>query len=197
MMVSGLSVSCDFCTSDSAITYSVFVEFCSRSDTMTTLATPERRVANLDGRTAAPPFSVSRSTQIFSSPSSSRPQTTPQLTVEAAMNIANGDTALALESVLSERNMLSSQNTQLWKLIEKQRAVHGNAIKELERVRAERDRALAKLEPERTYRKSTIRSSAMAGPGPSTRLSDSPSPAQERQEGHRFPMIRHQSDDGV
>lgn len=117
------------------------------------------------------------------------------------MSTANGDTAVALESVLAERNMLSSQNSQLWKLIEKQRAVHSNAMKELERVRAERDKALAKLDPERAHRKSTIvrspSSSMGSGPGASTHVPESPSTAQERQNGHRIPMTRHQSDDGV
>jgi RalA-binding protein 1 len=114
------------------------------------------------------------------------------------MSSANGNTAVALESVLAERNMLSSQNTQLWKLIEKQRAVHGNAMKELERVRAERDRALAKLDPERAYRKPTTRrGSGSSTTAPQPRLTESPSPATDRQNGHRFPMLRHQSDDGA
>ena len=96
--------------------------------------------------------------------------------------------------------MLSSQNTQLWKLIEKQRAVHGNAIKELERVRADRDKALAKLDPERASRKPYAHRSSSSGttnPTPGRRLTESPSPAPERSSGHRFPMIRHQSDDGA
>lgn len=163
---------------------------------MTTLTTPERRGVNSDDRES--PL-LSRSTQSISSPSP-RQQSTPQLTVEAVMTNANGNAAVALENVLAERNMLSSQNTQLWKLIEKQRAVHGNAMKELERVRAERDRALVKLDPERAYRRiPTHRSSSSSATGPSagTRLADSPSPGPERQNGHRYPMVRHQSDDGT
>jgi RalA-binding protein 1 len=116
------------------------------------------------------------------------------------MSNANGNATVALENVLAERNMLSSQNTQLWKLIEKQRAVHGNAMKELERVRAERDRALAKLNPEHAYRKASMHmssSSSTTGLNASTRLTESPSPGPERQNGHRYPMIRHQSDDGA
>ena len=45
----------------------------------------------------------------------------------------------ALEHVVSDRNMLASQNSQLWKLIEKQRAGYSQILKELERVRTERD----------------------------------------------------------
>jgi RalA-binding protein 1 len=45
----------------------------------------------------------------------------------------------ALEQAVADRNVLSGQNTQLWKLIEKQRAGYNQILKELERIRAERD----------------------------------------------------------
>ncbi|KAL4063139.1 hypothetical protein J3A83DRAFT_1414775 [Scleroderma citrinum] len=45
----------------------------------------------------------------------------------------------ALDQALSERNVFASQNTQLWKLIEKQRSGYNQVLKELDRVRAERD----------------------------------------------------------
>ncbi|KAF7309594.1 hypothetical protein MIND_00330400 [Mycena indigotica] len=51
----------------------------------------------------------------------------------------------ALEHAVSERNTLSSQNAQLWKLIEKQRTGYNQILKELERVRSERDGYKAKL----------------------------------------------------
>ncbi|KAK7435955.1 Rho GTPase activating protein [Stygiomarasmius scandens] len=51
----------------------------------------------------------------------------------------------ALEQALSERNVLSSQNSQLWKLVEKQRAGYNQIMKELERVRNERDTYKARL----------------------------------------------------
>lgn len=51
----------------------------------------------------------------------------------------------ALDQALSERNVLSSQNTQLWKLIEKQRSGYNQIMKELERVRNERDTYKARL----------------------------------------------------
>lgn len=61
-----------------------------------------------------------------SSSSSSKAST---LTVEAALAHANGNVNLALTNVVNERNMLSQQNAQLWKLFEKQRLV----MKEYER----------------------------------------------------------------
>ncbi|KAL0067136.1 Rho GTPase activating protein [Marasmius tenuissimus] len=51
----------------------------------------------------------------------------------------------ALDQAVSERNLLSSQNAQLWKLIEKQRAGYNQILKELERVRNERDTYKARL----------------------------------------------------
>jgi RalA-binding protein 1 len=45
----------------------------------------------------------------------------------------------ALESAVSDRNGLAGQNAQLWKLIEKQRAGYSQMLKEIERVRGERD----------------------------------------------------------
>ncbi|KAJ3984147.1 hypothetical protein F5890DRAFT_1518874 [Lentinula detonsa] len=51
----------------------------------------------------------------------------------------------ALDQAVSERNVLSSQNSQLWKLIEKQRSGYNQIMKELERVRNERDTYKARL----------------------------------------------------
>jgi RalA-binding protein 1 len=45
----------------------------------------------------------------------------------------------ALEYVVAERNNLVAQNSQLWKLMEKQRSAYSQALKELERIRGERD----------------------------------------------------------
>jgi len=73
------------------------------------------------------------------------------LTHEAALAGAGGDMGAALDAVLAERNMLSSQNAQLWKLIEKQRASYANAVKDLERIRGERDKALTKLDRDRKH----------------------------------------------
>ncbi|KAG6890294.1 hypothetical protein C0995_009500 [Termitomyces sp. Mi166 len=51
----------------------------------------------------------------------------------------------ALEQAVNDRNVLSSQNAQLWKLIEKQRAGYNQILKELERIRNERDGLKVKL----------------------------------------------------
>jgi len=45
----------------------------------------------------------------------------------------------ALDQAVNDRNNSVSQNAQLWKIIEKQRSGYNQILKELERVRAERD----------------------------------------------------------
>jgi len=45
----------------------------------------------------------------------------------------------ALEHAVNDRNVLTAQNTQLWKLVEKQRTGYNQILKELERIRGERD----------------------------------------------------------
>ncbi|KAG1726688.1 hypothetical protein EDD22DRAFT_741675, partial [Suillus occidentalis] len=59
---------------------------------------------------------------------------------------APNPTLAALDQVLSERNVLSTQNTQLWKLIEKQRATYNQVLKEIVRVRSERDTYKTRLQ---------------------------------------------------
>ncbi|RDX39529.1 hypothetical protein OH76DRAFT_1327868, partial [Lentinus brumalis] len=64
------------------------------------------------------------------------------LTVDGLLAVHEGTPnpmLAALESAVSERNNLSSQNTQLWKLVEKQRSGYNHIMKELERLRGERD----------------------------------------------------------
>ncbi|TFK51688.1 RhoGAP-domain-containing protein [Heliocybe sulcata] len=51
----------------------------------------------------------------------------------------------ALEQILTERNNLSSQNAQLWKLIEKQRSAYNHVLKEVDRLRSERDAYKSRL----------------------------------------------------
>lgn len=70
------------------------------------------------------------------------------MTVAALLkaNAAAPDPATAaLDQAVNERNALSSQNSQLWKLIEKQRSGYNQILKELERVRGERDAYKSKL----------------------------------------------------
>ncbi|CAK5267320.1 unnamed protein product [Mycena citricolor] len=73
---------------------------------------------------------------------------TASLTIESLMktHATSQDPKLAaLDQAVQERNVLSSQNGQLWKLIEKQRSGYNQILKELERVRGERDNYKAKL----------------------------------------------------
>ncbi|KZS94391.1 hypothetical protein SISNIDRAFT_453295 [Sistotremastrum niveocremeum HHB9708] len=99
-------------------------------------------------------------------------------TPEAAIAAANGDLRVALDNALNERNMLSNQNAQLWKLIEKQRDGYANVMRELERVRTERDRALGKR-------------TALSNHS-STALNHSDSPQRPRRN-----LVRHASDEPV
>ncbi|RXW23955.1 hypothetical protein EST38_g1889 [Candolleomyces aberdarensis] len=83
-----------------------------------------------------------------SSLASSAAVLTPVITVDGVLRqhaSAPDPKAAALDHVVAERNTLSAQNSQLWKLIEKQRAGYNQILKELERIRAERDSYKAKL----------------------------------------------------
>ncbi|KIK61548.1 hypothetical protein GYMLUDRAFT_198945 [Collybiopsis luxurians FD-317 M1] len=78
-------------------------------------------------------------------PATANPTT---LTLDSLLSLhsSSSDPKLAaLDQALSERNILSSQNSQLWKLIEKQRSGYNQIMKELERVRNERDTYKARL----------------------------------------------------
>lgn len=118
--------------------------------------------------TATPSRERSSTSQSASSPLSMRPQasssaasiaasafgqtantTTYPISLETLLAThANAPNPIlaALEQVLSERNVLSTQNTQLWKLIEKQRAAYNQVLKEIERVRSERDTYKTRLQ---------------------------------------------------
>lgn len=96
----------------------------------------------------------------YSSPTSTRPTNhstmaaSPSATSSAILTVddllANYASApnpplSALDYVVSDRNSLSSQNAQLWKVIEKQRIGYSQIMKALERVRGERDTYRSKL----------------------------------------------------
>ncbi|KAF8972613.1 hypothetical protein BDZ97DRAFT_1913115 [Flammula alnicola] len=95
--------------------------------------------------------SASASLTNLPSTSTSTPavQVSPQtITVEALLkqHASSPDpTSAALEQAVADRNVLSSQNTQLWKLIEKQRTGYNQILKELERIRGERDSYKSRL----------------------------------------------------
>lgn len=64
------------------------------------------------------------------------------LTVQALLtaNTAAENPALAaLEAAVSERNTFATHNAQLWRLVEKQRAVQATLTKDVDRLRGERD----------------------------------------------------------
>ena len=104
----------------------------------------------------------------------------------------------AFEQVVNDRNVLSSQNAQLWKLIEKQRAGYNQILKELERIRGERDGYKSKLialgalpnGSERRQKPSIDRATRPSIDVPT----DSPSTASPSQ-SQRFLVQRHNSDD--
>ena len=98
-------------------------------------ATPPRRHNDLP-----PPFATR--------PLASSSQTNPQPSLEAMLSAheeAENPALNALEQSISERTLLSSQNAQLWKLIEKSRGLYTESQKNLERVRMERDAYKARL----------------------------------------------------
>lgn len=89
---------------------------------------------------------VSTSTSFLTPPAtSSSPSVSSShqaLTVEALLKqhaSASDPKSAALSQVVADRNVLSAQNAQLWKLIEKQRAGYNTILKELERIRTDRD----------------------------------------------------------
>lgn len=99
-----------------------------------TSVTPPRRPYDL------PTASVTRLSTSSSSVTS--PQAGQHLSLEAVLSAhaeAQNPAMSALEQTISERNLLSSQNAQLWKLIEKSRGLYNESQKNLERVRTERD----------------------------------------------------------
>jgi RalA-binding protein 1 len=103
-------------------------------------ATPPRRPHDL------PPSSAARPPAPLLSATSS--QVSSHLSLEALLSThaeAANPVMSALDQAISERNALASQNTQLWKLIEKSRGLYTESQRNLERVRLERDAYKAML----------------------------------------------------
>jgi hypothetical protein len=101
-----------------------------------------------------------------------------------------GDIHSALGILLEERNSVVQQNTQLWRIIEKQKLSLAAATKDLERIRAEREK----------YRGLFEETAAASGSGSELerRPGRSPSkigPTVRAVSQGRVPMPRHQSDD--
>ena len=104
--------------------------------------TPSRERTQTQRSEASSSPSTVRVTQSASTTASTAGPSTAPLTVQGLLsaNASAADPALAaLEYVVSDRNTLSSQNAQLWKLIERQRTGYAQLVKEIERVRGERD----------------------------------------------------------
>jgi len=110
----------------------------------------------------------------------------------------------ALEQVISERNVLSSQNSQLWKLVEKQRSGYSQILKELERVRSERDTFKARLtslgeNPDHILKKQKSSKGSHSGNSLKPSLSHSGLRSEDHPkttpEHPRQAMTRHQSED--
>jgi RalA-binding protein 1 len=100
-----------------------------------------RSTSTSSSSTTPPTIQSSSSTNALSSSPNVKPTAAPisLSSLLAAHASAQNPHAAALDQALFERNQLSSQNSQLWKLIEKQRSGYNQMLKELERVRAERD----------------------------------------------------------
>ncbi|WWD21701.1 hypothetical protein CI109_106187 [Kwoniella shandongensis] len=98
--------------------------------------------------------------------SSGRGSSTGALDLEGVLRSTGGDVRRALESILADRNNLQAQNTQLWKLIEKQRAQCSQLASDNDRLRQDREKAnsrltVAGLEPVTNAKRITTSSSTV------------------------------------
>ncbi|OCF77165.1 hypothetical protein I204_02877 [Kwoniella mangroviensis CBS 8886] len=66
--------------------------------------------------------------------------------IDAVVRANGGDVQRALEVMVAERNNLQAQNTQLWKLIEKQRTQCATLASDNDRLRQDREKANEKLQ---------------------------------------------------
>lgn len=94
--------------------------------------------------------------------------------------------------LLDERNSVAQQNSQLWRVIEKQKLNLASATKDLERIRAERER----------YRRLFEETTTASGSGsererrpPQGRPSNRNVSGMRAVSQTRAPIFRHQSDD--
>jgi RalA-binding protein 1 len=118
-----------------------------------------------------------------------------------ALHLNNGPnpTHAALEQAVQERNALSAQNSQLWKLIERQRAAYNTLLKDIDRIRGDRDsyksKLLAVLEPSRKRDKDRGGGEKNLRPATSTpSLAPDPAQAAERP-GSSLASRRDQQED--
>ncbi|KAI0060921.1 RhoGAP-domain-containing protein [Artomyces pyxidatus] len=181
----------------------------SRIAMATPTATPPRRHHDLSAPHSSsaahstPSPVTPRPSASSSSMTTSHPSSTP-LTVESLLSAhqnASDPRAAALEAAVSERNRLSAENAQLWKVIEKSRTAYIETQKNLDRVRAERDAYKGRLQTlgentdavAKSYRdreRALKPSSSSSGMRQGDKLSASASPSTSRAR-----PTRHHSDD--
>lgn len=114
----------------------------------------------------------------------------------------------ALEAILAERNSLSAQNSQLWNHLKRQRANYASAVKDVVRLRSERDALRAKVNGSDNTEgpsqingrklRTTVSSAAMSTNeiGSGRERVDLSKPGSSRSpQNPRASMTRHQSDD--
>ncbi|KAI0047253.1 RhoGAP-domain-containing protein [Auriscalpium vulgare] len=158
-------------------------------------ATPPRRHHDLAAHSPATPrpsaSASSMTPAAFSSPLA--------LDSLLAAHAAAPDPPLAaLDQLIPERNTLSSQNAQLWKVIEKSRAAYIEAQKNLDRVRSERDAYKSRLHAlgentdavVKSYRERDKVGKAAAAHGAKRGATATASPSAPRPN-----PVRHQSDE--
>jgi RalA-binding protein 1 len=129
--------------------------------------------------------STSSQSAIPASSFASSTGTAPTLTLEATLQAYSNDTLAALEAVIQERNSLHAQNSQLWKLFEKQRSMYNTANRELEKLRSAANIGLSSTS--NSSNTSKVNGSTISGQegasGPSTsKKPDRPERAEERRE---------------
>nr|XP_018265260.1 uncharacterized protein I303_01620 [Kwoniella dejecticola CBS 10117]OBR87418.1 hypothetical protein I303_01620 [Kwoniella dejecticola CBS 10117] len=96
-------------------------------------------------RSRPSPAGSPQSGQPSSPRASPRAGSSGTIDIDAVLRANGGDIRKALEIMVAERNNLQAQNTQLWKLIEKQRAQCATLASDNDRLRLDRERANEKL----------------------------------------------------
>ncbi|WVQ75802.1 hypothetical protein IAR50_005435 [Cryptococcus sp. DSM 104548] len=101
--------------------------------------------SNLSPTSRSRPSPTGSPQQSSSPRSSPRGGTTGMIDIEGLLRVNGGDCKKALEVVVTDRNNLQAQNSQLWKLIEKQRSQCASLASDNDRLRQDRERANHKL----------------------------------------------------
>lgn len=134
----------------------------------------------------------STSSSSVSTPSSGRPSHPVSIdTLLATHANAPDPIRSALEHLIADRNSVAAQNSQLWKLIEKQRSTTTQLNRDNDRIRLEREAYKSKLSalgenPEAILK--SFKGERHSKPSSSTsRSNSSPNP--------RATLVRHQSDE--